>query len=268
MKHNILALDLDGTLLTSDKKISENNRKALQEYMNAGGRLVLSTGRSYTGTIRFLKEIMPNAPVISNNGAILINYGERPDVLYEQGLEREDARKIYEMGEKAGVSMIIWCRFTLYGNRIDERLLDYGKRFGHIEPVLAPSLEELLDIGITKILWYTDENKAKSLYEPASNMELDSVTICNSEPMFLEFFNKKVSKAIVLKKVCEMYGTTLECVAAVGDGENDISMLSAADIGFAMANAGEYTKGFADRITENTNDEDGVAEVIRYLMSE
>lgn len=268
MKYKLLALDLDGTLLNSGKKISEGNINAIREYQKAGGRVIYSTGRSYTGARSYMDILNPTAPVITNNGGILVQHGDNPEILFEQGLEAEDARKIYELGMEYDVSMIVWCRFTLYGNRIDERLQDYACRFGHTTPLLSPGIDELLDIGITKILWYTDLEKCRRLDAMTPASLFNSVTVCNSEPQFLEFFNKKVSKSIVLGRVCQMYGLDYDSLCAVGDGENDICMLQAAGLGVAMANANDYTKSFADKVSIRNNDEDGVAEVIEMLLSE
>lgn len=267
LKYGIVAVDLDGTLLTTDKQVSDANIQALKKYMDAGGKVIVSTGRAYPGAKKFLDMIKPNAPVITNNGAIMLENGE---VIFEEGLETEDARRILELGNKYDVSMIIWSRFQLYGNRIDEKLLDYGRRFAHTNPQEIPDgdYEALLKKGITKILWYVTEKRAKELAEITPETLFNSVRVCTSEPMFLEFFNKKVSKAIVLEKACEKYGIPSERVIAVGDAENDICMLEFAGLGVAMANANDKTKKAADAVTAHTNDEDGVAELIeKYAMS-
>lgn len=275
LKYRVAAIDLDGTLLTTKKQISEKNKKAINAYMESGGTVIVSTGRSFTGAKAFIGELKPNGPVITNNGAILVDYTQEK-ILFEQGLSRDDAEKILRLGEDKDVDIIIWCRFKLYANRIDERTLDYGRRFGAIQPVEAGTdyagvLSEdrfdrkygyLLDKGITKILWYTDEKKSKELGKIITDGMFDSVTVCNSEPMFLEFFNKKVSKAIVLEKVCEELGFTRDDIIAMGDGENDISMLRFAGLGVAMINANDVTKLIADRVSESDNDNDGVAEIL------
>lgn len=267
LKYELLAVDLDGTLLTTDKKISEVNLRALHRYMEAGGRVVVSTGRAYPGAKKHLDRLNTNAPVITNNGAILLEKGE---IIFEEGLEAEDAGRILDLGNQYDVSMIIWSHFNLFGNRIDDKLLDYGRRFGDTVPQEIPGgdYEALIRQGITKILWYVSVERAQELVGLIPRERLGNVTVQTSEPMFIEFFNKKVSKAIVLGKVCEKYGIPIGRVMAIGDAENDICMLKLAGLGIAMANGNEAVKRSADVVTTRTNDEDGVAEVIeKYALT-
>lgn len=326
----IIALDMDGTLLDSQKNVSEENLRVLGKVMENGHIVCISTGRALPGVEKYIDIIRPNGPLITNNGAILVNPGifgmpyvdgfshmpyvdsckvmtkadnscrtfyrsyerKNAEVLSETGLEYGDAVKILGWGEENDVTMIIWCRFELFGNRMDGLLLDYGKRFGGSTPRLysdaftsGPAdgvkavetgenglegksfIEKkyagVLAKGITKILWYASMERISELSPQIDENALHSVTKCTSDPDFLEFFNKKVSKAIVLQKICELYDMESQDVIAMGDGTNDISMLQFAGLGIAMKNAPDNVKQAADSISEFTNDESGVARELK-----
>lgn len=323
----IIALDMDGTLLNSRKEVPQENLEVLRCLMDKGHIVCISTGRALPGVEKFIDIIKPNGPIITNNGAILVNPGicdimssgegagrtsngicyrkydrKNARVLSETGLEYEDAVKVLSWGELHDVTMIIWCKFELFGNRMDERLVDYGKRFGGSTPRLYYEAEEkneegqdkinisekqdiaenkrftyeyiekkyagVLAKGITKILWYASEERISELTPLVDESLLHSVTKCTSDPDFLEFFNKKVSKAIVLQKICEIYGTQPQKVIAMGDGTNDISMLQFAGLGIAMKNAPDNVKQAADSISEYNNDDSGVArELVKLGLS-
>ena len=93
-----------------------------------------------------------------------------------------------------------------------------------------------------------------------------NVTFCTSQPFYLEFFSSKVSKATAMDQIGELYGFTPKQTIAIGDGCNDLSMISHAALGIAMKNAPDEVKAHADYVTTRTNDEDGVAEVLKKFI--
>ena len=129
----LIAVDMDGTTLNDAKEISAATQTVLAQSMDRGIRLVISTGRSWPGVRRYVELIRPNAPVITNNGAMIID-PENGQIIKQCLLEPEDARAVYRLAKERNVSFVIWADNVLYCNRVDERTLDYGRRFGGMEP--------------------------------------------------------------------------------------------------------------------------------------
>ena len=125
--------------------------------------------------------------------------------------------------------------------------------------------EALLDQGITKILWYDEVENVNQWQVELDEVEFGSVTYCTSQPIFLEFFNKMVSKAIAMEKIGEIYGIRREEMIAAGDGYNDLAMIEYAGLGVAMDNAVDDVKAAAQYITAS-NEEDGIAKVIEEFI--
>lgn len=269
-KNKMVAIDLDGTLLKDNKTISFTNMRALLDAMKAGVRICISTGRAWPGAKAFARQTGCNAPVITSNGAMLVN-ADTEEILYECTLKPEIARAVYDLGNELGMSQIVWAKNILYGNRLDGKLYDYGNRFGKMEPRKVTDFDELNRNGILKILWYDEPERISEVREnlckrPNGTIpKQDEVTICTSNAEFLEFFSSKVSKAEGLNRIISMYGIEPGEVIALGDGSNDIEMLRWAGLGVAMGNATDNVKAEADVVTD-TNEADGVAKILREYI--
>ncbi len=258
MRYRLIAVDMDGTLLNSEGKITKKTMDAIRSLNNTDIIFTISTGRPIHGVKKYNNQLLLTGPIITYNGAMIVN-AETQEILFEEGLKREDAEKILELGERADVTMCIWSNNQLYGNRLDNRIHDYKKLSG-VEPLLADK-EQLLNQGITKILWYDDIDRIQQFCRDLSSETFSQVTFCTSKPIFLEFFSSKVSKAIAMEKIGELYNIRREEMIAIGDGLNDLSMIEYAGLGVAMGNAEQAVKDRAQYITASNN-EDGVAQVI------
>ena len=266
MNYKMIASDLDGTLLNNKKEITPHTLEIIHRAISKGLIFVISTGRATQGMEMYQSVLNLDTPAITYNGAV-ISHTRTKEVLFEQGLLREDARRLLQMGKERGTTMCIWSKGQLYGNVLNERIYDYKKLSG-VEPLLMESEEELLDQGITKILWYDTESNIQLFRKDMEHTTFDHVTTCLSTPVFLEFFHNNVSKALSLDRIANMYGISPSEILAVGDAENDLSMLEYAGLGVAMANADREVKEKADYIAAS-NEEDGVAGLIeQFFLSE
>lgn len=263
MKYKLVAVDMDGTLLNSRGEITPATVEEIRKLAEKNVVFTVSTGRPMQGVEKYKELLDLTGPVITYNGAMIVN-AEDNRVLFEQGLLREDARKIWELGLKYNTTMCIWAGNQLYGNRLDDKIHDYKKLSG-VEPVLAEDIETLLDIGITKILWYDEVERIESFLAQLSPDLFCEVSYCTSKPTFLEFFSKKVSKAVAMEKIGELLRVSREETVAIGDGLNDLCMIQYAGLGVAMGNAAKEVKENAQFITD-TNDEEGVKKVLEKFL--
>lgn len=262
-KYKLIAVDMDGTLLDSRGMISDKTVRTVRRAVDAGILFTVCTGRAIQGVEKYNALLQLKGPFIAYNGAMIVD-AESRETLFEQGLLRSDAAKIIELGLRYDTTMCIWAGSQLYGNRLNRRIHTYKKLSG-VEPVLAENFDELLDKGITKILWYDDE---KRIQEAVSGLSADlftEVTYCTSQPFFLEFFNSKVSKAKAMEKIGEICGIGREEMIAIGDGLNDLDMIQYAGLGIAMGNADAEVRRHAQFVTA-TNDEDGVRKAIERFV--
>lgn len=264
MKYKFVAVDMDGTLLNDVDEITPLTMKTIQESVSQGLIFSVCTGRPIQGVAKYRELMELNAPVITYNGAMIVMSDTR-EVIFQQNLEREDARRILKLGREYGTTMCVWSGNQLYGNVLNERIHEYKKATG-VEPLLIQDEDALLDQGITKILWYDEVEKIGQMEKEIPPSAFQSVTFCTSKPFYLEFFNSKVSKASAMEKIGELYHISREEMIAIGDGFNDLSMINYAGLGVAMKNAPQGVKAQADYITRHSNQEDGIAEVLRKFV--
>lgn len=256
MKYRLIAADMDGTLLDSHGKITEKTIAAIHRVVEKGVLFTICTGRPIQGVERYYDILQTDSPVITYNGAMIV-MGRSREILYKQDLDPSDARDVLEWGKKLKTTVIAWSGNKLYANELNDRVYDYRK-LSMVEPNLITDEEEMVDNGVTKILWYDSAERIRHYQEVLADKLGKGVTYCTSKPTFLEFFNSKVSKAVAMEKIGEHFGIHREEMVAIGDGFNDLSMIKYAGLGVAMGNAPEEIRKKAGYVTLS-NDEDGIA---------
>lgn len=263
MRYKLIAVDMDGTLLNSQGTITEKTIYSIRQAVENGAIFTISTGRPIQGVERYNRLLDLDAPFITYNGAMIVK-GKSKEVLYSQGLEAEDARSILYWAKRFTPTVMVWSNNNLYVSEFNERTEKY-KSLSGVTPILIEDEEDIIQSGITKILWYDDAENIAG-YQPilADNLG-DGINFHTSQPYFLEFVDKRVSKAAAMEKLGQFYNISPQEMIAIGDGLNDLPMIEFAGLGVAMENAHELVKARADFITKSCDD-DGVAYAIdKYI---
>lgn len=263
MKYKLLAVDVDGTLLNSNKEITPNTKARIHETIEKGVIFTISSGRPVQGVQLIINKLEVDIPVITYNGAMVIT-GESRKVIYSCTMKNEDVIQVERFGRERNTTIAIWSDNQLFVNRADERAAKYSELSG-TEAKLYENVEEVLVKGVNKILWYDEVERINAFQEELKNIINPTINFHTSQPFFLEFVDVNASKAIALEKLGKFYGINREEMIAVGDGFNDLSMIEYAGLGVAMENAPFEIKQAADFVTRS-NDNDGVAFVIEKFI--
>ena len=263
MQFKLLALDMDGTLLNSKKQISQRNLSAIKQAEFLGVKVVISTGRPIQGVYKYMGVLEPKAPIITYHGAIIIDPVEC-SVLYQRDLRSEDALSIMKWGKSLGASQCIWSNGTLYTLDDSYYIRQYAGRM-EVDFIIQEDINTLVNQGITKILWNGEPEQTTVNMKKAKGLIKGEVAITTSNPQYIEFIDRQVSKGNALAFLGEYYGIKQSEMIAIGDEMNDESMLRYAGLGVAMENASNTVKSFADVATLSNND-DGVAHVIEKFI--
>lgn len=262
MKIKAIAVDLDGTLLNSNKKISDINKKVLKEFEKRGVKVFIVTGRTYISAKPYAEELDIDSSIIAYNGAKVVDY-KNNKILFNLPLNEEYSKRVIKLGKSRGFHINLYQDNKWYVEDIDNEETKYYANHTGLTPV-QKSFDDFDNYFMTKI----------SIQDMRSSEEFDEfcyeikklfgkeVYTAKSQTFLFEVLNKEVNKGIVLEKVLKSHRiSTDECVA-FGDADNDIEMLQAVKYGVAMGNASLELKRLVNYVTD-TNDEDGVARFLK-----
>ncbi|MBR5766099.1 MAG: HAD family hydrolase [Lachnospiraceae bacterium] len=270
MTTKILFTDLDGTLLDSHKNISPGNLKAIDELINAGHIFVISTGRPIQSAIQISKKYGWTGPgyyISSYNGGLIYDCS-KDEAIIKHPVSRPYVRYILDEAYKAGLHAHTYDDVNVVSERDTNELKLYTDAI-KVPPVVVPdAVAYLKDDPIKVIVISHDSHEVLDAFRehmlPWCEGKLTTVF---SSSILLEFENPESTKGNAVRFMCSHFDIPIADSVAVGDEENDNTMIEAAGIGVAMFNASDVTKAVADHITENDNDHDGFSEVIyKYIL--
>lgn len=266
MKYKLIACDMDGTLISDNRTLSQRNKNAIIKAIDAGVYFVVATGRPYVGTKIVSDLFEKDIPFIVLNGAAVC-MSKTGEIIHEQYLDFDLAKQVYEIGEKKGLPQIVWTGPTLWANRVCDETIEY-EGYGDVPLKVIDDFDTLKTTtsGISKVLWIDDPEKIRNVHAPEMSRHFgNSLNHFSSMLFFLEFVSIDTGKGPALKYVGEFLGISRDEMVAIGDSYNDISMLDYAGYSVVVDNAPGDIKRTVDHITSSNND-DGVAEFIENFV--
>ncbi|PGM62367.1 HAD family hydrolase [Bacillus cereus] len=242
----VIISDLDGTLLRSDKTISEKSINILRECKNKGSELIFATARPPRAINQYIPSVLKNDIIICYNGALVLKGN---DTLYKKEISRNVLLEIIEKAKKYNLNNIcIEINDKLYSN------FDVTDYFGNV-PCEVIDIRKLDFKKAYKVIICTKDSINKELIKelPAecNAVITDNGTLC-------QIMHAEVSKWNSIQHVLQYLNCEASDVIAFGDDYNDMEMIEKCGIGVAMNNAVEELKSVAKFIAKS-NDEDGVA---------
>ena len=261
----LICTDLDGTLLRNDKSISKENSEAIEYFKREGGKFTFITGRMYFTARQLYDMVNPNAPVGCINGGGIYDY-EKGEYLWSMTLPegaRELVGAVIEAVPTVGVQMNALEK--IYFCRENGRMVKFRKYTG--TPNVVGDYRTL-DVPVAKVVFGDDSEEniskvAEVLHNHLRSSEFDYI---RSERTLYEILPKGSSKGNLLIKLAEILGVDMAKTVAIGDYNNDVSMIRAAGVGVAVANAVDEAKAAADIVTVS-NEEHAIAKIIEMIDS-
>lgn len=277
MKIEAIILDIDGTLLNSQKVISPKTKEILIRAQRQGVRLILASGRPTSGMKKFIKELemdQHHGLLVSYNGAKVIDC-QTGEELYDRSISVADGQAVLEhlkqfevkpmidKDEYMYVNDVYDCDLTIKGEKVN--IIQYESRGGNYQLCEKADLAEFLDYEVSKILTAGEPDYLAAHYKQMMAPFTDRLNCMFTADCYFEFTAKDIDKATALDTILKPLGIQQEKMIAFGDGHNDISMVRYAGIGVAMGNAVLDLKEEADQVTDS-NDQDGIATVLETLL--
>lgn len=265
MAIKMIVSDLDGTMLNSAYRIPEANKVAVKKAMEAGVLVTLATGRMYSSARVYADELGLSAPIITYNGAVVKTAAG--ELVSGEFMDEETVRKVLEYCFANDIYVQLYAEGEFYYVRQTDAARAYENAAGvkgfevGQEGMLSRTaqVEKLLIVGRTPEL-------ADDIVIDLNVRFSDSLAAMKSTAVYIEIIRPSVSKAGAMLSLAARYGIKPEEIMALGDSDNDISMLRAAGLPIAMGNANESVKEIASYVTVNCED-GGVAEAIeKYVL--
>ncbi len=259
----ILMTDLDGTLLTDDKRILPEDMAAINRFREGGGIFTVATGRGYSMARSIAEKLELDAPAVLFNGAAVFDFREDKFLwrceIGEQAVDIINliADRFPDIGVEVLQEHTVFVPFL---NETEQWHLDLES----VRPDIRP-LEEIPAGGWLKVLFaYPPEKMDELVSFVGERLELRGVQWVRSAPMFFECLPKGIDKAAGYGELIRVIGAEDRFTAAAGDFMNDLHMIENADLGAAVASAQPEVKAAAD-IVLCDNNSGAMAELIEYI---
>ncbi|GAB4525279.1 MAG: Cof-type HAD-IIB family hydrolase [Anaerolineae bacterium] len=259
----LIAVDLDGTLLNEKNEVSDRNEKAIKAAVERGVKVVIATGKTRFSMLQTLARLGLTTPGIYNQGLII--YQADGAVAHQTTLEPAVARQVITFCEDRGFDVIAYSGDRILVKYDSPQATMLHTRFGEPLPEAVGPLVNILDeIPVNKLIVTKqgDPRRIRAIRWQLE-MQLDGKgrLVQAMIPDMVEVLPPRGSKGMALKTVLKEMGITADKMMAIGDGENDKEMIELAGVGVAMGNADDRLKAVA-KYTVGTNLEDGVAQAI------
>lgn len=273
--YELIAIDLDGTLLGPDGKVSERNKAAVRKALDVGIKIVFATGRNWYESAAVLDEVGHHGAAVFVGGAITIDTNKKV-TLHRQAMEPRLAIEIIELFESHGLTpLVLQDREQagvdfLYGrggrpeavakwhdvHRLRVREVENFDEVNHTHTMRVSTL------GPPQLV---DAAEAALSAKFAERVFAYKVHLANYGVELLEAFDPSVNKWAGIERVAADLGISADRIIAIGDDNNDLHMVKHAGLGVAMGNARDTLKAVADRVI-GSHAEDGLAVFLEEMV--
>lgn len=277
-KVSLLVADVDGTLVTKQKVLTERAHSAVLKLHDAGIAFTITSGRPPLGMKMIVDALELTAPIAAFNGAIFL----RPDFsIIEQNLLSEAvAKRVVEIIDSHDLDVWVysdrdWFVHERHGPHVDRE--EWTVKF---PPTVVPSFDRLLD-KVAKIVGVSDDLEAVARCEADTQREFSQQVCCQagassgggeqvsaarSQPYYLDVTHPRANKGFVVSRLSELLAIPTSEIASIGDMPNDVPMFDRSGLSIAMGNASEQVQRAAQYVTTSYEDEGFANAVERYIL--
>lgn len=260
----LLITDMDGTFLPTNKIPSSKNLEAVKRFQDAGGKFSIATGRALQATEQYFQSFSVDFPFILCNGGMIYD-PERKISLFDVFLPdcaKAYAEEIFNAFDTVGGEILTIDNVNV------PRYTDMEKehtKICKVTPKVVSMLDEIYGGWYKTLFCDTPENIDK-IIDFVQSKNYKNVDFVRSAPVYYEMLPQNISKGTALKEMRKLCGLDDYTIVAVGDYNNDIEMLKAADVSFCPSNSTVEVKSASDHILENSCDEDAISAVIERIF--
>ena len=236
--YRMAVFDMDDTLLGPDKKISAENRLALDRLIATDIEVVIASGRHQSNVASFEKDLGFRGWIVSSGGAVASHAGTG-EVIHEVTVPSDLGLELFRRGQKADISIIGYHRNGIFCDAQTEWTAHYLRRTGQVPIADVP---DLIGSGLQKLIWTTAAERIAELTPKMQEEYHGRLYVVNTEHEMLEFLSPLANKALAVQVLARKLDIPREQIIAFGDGNNDVPLLEWAGMSVAMAHGRESAR--------------------------
>jgi Cof subfamily protein (haloacid dehalogenase superfamily) len=272
MDKYLISVDLDDTLLTSDKQITKESIDYINSLVNQGHYFIINTGRPHQGALRFLKALNINMPMVVNNGGAIVYFDEEYKTIKDFHIFPMNIKQIKKIHHKVkhmiySASVTSLYKYYSYDfSKLPFWVVHSSENISFIEG----DIEETLD-SIPHICEFCIKEEFEEAFDKIiTQKQFKNLNVTKwghfDNVVSYEISSIKASKGNAMEYLCKKYNIKLENTLSFGDQLNDVSMIEKANYGVAMINSRDKVKEKAKYITEFDFNNNGVIEFIKTVI--
>ncbi len=259
----LLLADVDGTLVTADKALTERAVAAVRKLKVAGVLFAVTSGRPPRGMAMLIEPLELELPLAAFNGGLLVD--RHLAVLEQHEIPRRSVQPVVELLESHGLDAWLYRRADWYVRHLSAPHVDREARTVEFAPTVVDNYNGLTD-EVAKLVGVSDDPRAIAAATSAAQERFgDHLSVASSQPYYLDVTHPKANKGEVLLDLAARYAIKPEEIATIGDGPNDVLMFVQSGLSIAMGNAESDVKRAANFVT-TSNAEEGFANAVERLI--
>lgn len=269
MKYKLLVVDVDGTLLARNENVSAEDRDALAKACRSGVQVCLSTGRMPRACLGVINQLSLDGYHIFSDGA-LVSDPEQGKEVYAQPLGKEVVKQAVDFAHRNNLNLELYSATHYFAER-ETWSTDAHRQFFGVQPTMVDftklvERERIIKGGLVAITPEEAASARNFFFQFKGSLHCSLArTPAYPGVDFINILAPDVSKGKALEVLASYLGVSISEVMAIGDGTNDISLLSIAGLAVAMDNAPDEVKAVADHVTLDV-DHSGVAAAIKRFL--
>ena len=260
----LLLADVDGTLVTPEKALTERTVAAVRKLRAEGVLFAVTSGRPPRGMAMLIEPLELELPLAAFNGGLLVD--RHLVVLEQHEIAQHSVLPIVELLESHALDAWLYRGADWYVRRSSAPHVDREARTVAFTPTLVDSYDQLTD-RVAKLVGVSDDPHAIAAATSAVQDRFgDHLSVASSQPYYLDVTHPKANKGAVLLDLSARYAIKPEEIATIGDGANDVLMFAKSGLSIAMGNAGSDVKRAASFVTTSDAEEGFANAVERFIL--
>lgn len=262
----LLLSDVDGTLVTKAKELTDRSIEAVHKLHDAGIHFAVTSGRPPRGMSMLVEPLALTAPLAGFNGGLVVEPGM--DVIEERTIRQDLVAPTIELLEASALTVWVYQGTEWYIRDPEGPHVARETHTVRFEPTVVDSFDGL-ETGIAKIVGVSDDFDAVAAAEAAAHERLGGhVSASRSQPYYLDITHPQANKGAVVTFLAGRFEISEDEIATIGDMANDVLMFARSGLSIAMGNAHREVQRAARHVTRS-NEEDGFADAVeRYVLNE